>query len=338
LWGKAIGGSNSETGVNIRSTTDGGFIICGATSSFGSGDADAYLLHTHQNGNVIWARTYGGINEDGASMTRQTADNGFIFSGETQSYGVNGADLYLVKTDDMGNLVWSKTYGGQGNDYGNAVIQTTDGGYAVFGTTEDYTQGMVASYFVKTDGLGNTLCNTTDAGSLSDTASFNVTNLATVAVTGITTVSGTAAFAGPDSLVMENALKVTCSSENVVTNSGAVSSIVDSTLNTTIAQPYDSSFVSRAFVAASQQDMFKVFPNPGSGAEMNISIYSGQSEEILVTVYDAFGRESFSKVIVTADAGNNVFAVDPESKLAPGVYVITATSQDKHFSKKLIIK
>ncbi|MGZ4054838.1 MAG: T9SS type A sorting domain-containing protein [Bacteroidia bacterium] len=83
---------------------------------------------------------------------------------------------------------------------------------------------------------------------------------------------------------------------------------------------------------------FNVFPNPGNGDVLNVSFNTEKNEEVLVVVYDAAGRETYSKIIVSIDDGNNVFAIDPSGKLAPGIYFITATSQQNIYNKKLIVK
>lgn len=83
---------------------------------------------------------------------------------------------------------------------------------------------------------------------------------------------------------------------------------------------------------------FEIFPNPNDGNNINISMNTIQGDEVLVVVYDVNGKKSYSKVIVTEQNGENVYAIDPSSKLSSGMYLITATSQQKLYSKKLIIK
>ena len=81
------------------------------------------------------------------------------------------------------------------------------------------------------------------------------------------------------------------------------------------------------------------FPNPGnSGDEIKLKINAEQGEEILVVVFDAMGREAFSKIVVTERKGENVTALDPSGKLEPGIYFVTGTSDKNVDSKKLIIK
>lgn len=83
---------------------------------------------------------------------------------------------------------------------------------------------------------------------------------------------------------------------------------------------------------------FEIFPNPNEGENINISFNTIQGDEILVVVYDVNGKESYSKVIISQQDGENIYAIDPSSKLSSGMYLITATSQQKIYNKKLIIR
>ena len=89
---------------------------------------------------------------------------------------------------------------------------------------------------------------------------------------------------------------------------------------------------------ASSTFSFNLYPNPGTGENISLAINAGKGEEVLVVVYDVTGRETYSKVVITQETGENVFALDPSGKLASGIYLITATSQQSVFSKKLIIR
>ncbi|MFL5763290.1 MAG: T9SS type A sorting domain-containing protein [Bacteroidia bacterium] len=82
-----------------------------------------------------------------------------------------------------------------------------------------------------------------------------------------------------------------------------------------------------------------LFPNPSDGGEFNISLSGVPGQEVLVVVYDIAGKENYSKVIIPgSQTGDIVYAIDPEKRLAPGVYLITATSQDKFVNKKLVVR
>jgi hypothetical protein len=83
---------------------------------------------------------------------------------------------------------------------------------------------------------------------------------------------------------------------------------------------------------------FNVYPNPNSGDNVNIAITASQGQEVLVVVYDVTGKESYSKVIVTQASGENIYAIDPSGKLAAGIYMVTASSNQSIYSKKMIVK
>lgn len=83
---------------------------------------------------------------------------------------------------------------------------------------------------------------------------------------------------------------------------------------------------------------FNVYPNPSTGDEINLAITNTKNEDVLVVVTDVTGKESYSKILITEEEGESVFAFDLENKLAKGIYVITATSKQNIYSKKLIVK
>ena len=108
---------------------------------------------------TLWTRTYGGSENDFGRSVKQTEDGGYIIAGLTESYGAGSYDIYLIKTDSNGNEIWSQTYGGHDYDYGNSVLQTTDGGYVIVGYTLSFGAGGNDNnvYIIKTDANGDTL-------------------------------------------------------------------------------------------------------------------------------------------------------------------------------------
>ena len=161
LWHKTYGGDKGEDASSLEETFDGGYIIAGISSSFGSTGADFYLIKIDASGNLLWQRTYGGTGRDFARSVQQSLDGGFIIAGDTESFGVGGSDVYLVKTDGTGNFLWQKTFGGNRYDYGRSVQQTYDGGYIVAGEITTYEENSIYIYqniyLVKTDSVGNFL-------------------------------------------------------------------------------------------------------------------------------------------------------------------------------------
>lgn len=134
-WAKTFGGPGNEIGYCVRQTSDGGFIILGNTDTYVSGGPwDMYLVKTTSNGTFQWSKTFGGTGIEEGRSVQETSDGGFIITGNTTSVGMG--DIYLVKTTFNGTLQWTKTYGYlSGNDFGEAVKQTNDGGYIITGFT-----------------------------------------------------------------------------------------------------------------------------------------------------------------------------------------------------------
>ena len=128
---KTFGGSGRDIGNSVQQTSDGGYIIAGTTDSFGAGQDDVYLIKTNADGNKLWSKTFGGSDSDYANSVQQTTDGGYIIAGSTYQFG-RGNDVYLIKTDALGNELWSKTFHCV-EDFGRSVQQTTDGGYIITG-------------------------------------------------------------------------------------------------------------------------------------------------------------------------------------------------------------
>jgi predicted secreted protein len=167
-WNKTYGGPNDEIASAIMQTEDGGFVIAGMTSSFGAGGFDYWLVKTDSQGNMQWNKTYGGAQDDFAISVIKTSDSGYALAGWTNSFGAGGEDLWLVKTDSSGNMMWNRTYGGQFDDEAHALIQTGDGGYAIAGDTS-FANGNEDAWLVKTDSNGIMQWNQTYGGAKLDT-------------------------------------------------------------------------------------------------------------------------------------------------------------------------
>jgi len=147
MWQHTYGGSNWETLSMIRQTSDGGYIAIGQSSSadgditFNHGAEDIWVLKLSATGAIQWQKSYGGSAEEDGCAIRQTADGGYIMSGNTKSNdgdmsGNHGnMDVWAMKVDDTGAIAWQHCYGGSGlelngsHDYAGNITPTADGGY-----------------------------------------------------------------------------------------------------------------------------------------------------------------------------------------------------------------
>jgi uncharacterized repeat protein (TIGR01451 family) len=142
LWQKCIGGSGNDTAYSIITASDGYYVAGTTTSGNGqvtgnAGNADAWLIKLDPDGNLVWQKTFGGTNNDVFRKLQLTADGGLIAVGYTWSNDgiVNGnhgnADIWVVKCDITGNLLWQKCYGGSNEDKGSDIKPVEDGGYVI---------------------------------------------------------------------------------------------------------------------------------------------------------------------------------------------------------------
>jgi hypothetical protein len=152
LWTRTYGGAEWDVAYSVEQTSDGGYILTGETVSFGPAWEDVWLLKTDPNGDTLWTRVYGGGDWDGGYCVRQTADGGYLVTGGTWSFGAGDGDFYVLKTDPNGDTTWTRTYGGNQDDYGWCGQQTADGAYILVGETSSFGSGNSDMYLLKIAG------------------------------------------------------------------------------------------------------------------------------------------------------------------------------------------
>lgn len=171
LWTRTFNGnlSESDAAYSVQQTSDGGFIIAGYTDSYLDPNfvlrSDLWLIRTDESGNALWTRNYGGSEYEIGRSVQQTADGGFVVVGETRSFGAGSADVWLIRTDDSGNILWTKTFGDTDFETGHLIQQTTDGGFIIVGYTSISGAPYGDALLIRTDSLGVTLWTKTFGGS-----------------------------------------------------------------------------------------------------------------------------------------------------------------------------
>lgn len=184
LWQKTYGGSGDDYLSSAVQTTDGGFIIGGASSSGISGDKtedsrgeeDYWVLKLDPNGNIEWQKTYGGDLTDKLNSIVETNDDGYLLSGNSES-SISGdrsvvqkgiSDIWLIKINDSGAIVWQ-------NSYGIALVQderglekTSDGGF-IISSSANFLDGRNQPFWIlKIDAFGNQVWDRTIRGDKQD--------------------------------------------------------------------------------------------------------------------------------------------------------------------------
>jgi uncharacterized delta-60 repeat protein len=184
-WNKTYGGSGSEQGISIQTTSDNGYIIVGFTESDNidiedgnNGGKDIWVLKLNADGSKDWDKTFGGSGDDLANSVQTTSDNGYIITGYTKSNnfdvedGNNGdMDIWVLKLNADGSKAWDKTFGGSGEDQANSIQTTSDNGYIVTGYTssdsmdiEDGNNGTIDVWVLKLNADGSKAWDKTFGG------------------------------------------------------------------------------------------------------------------------------------------------------------------------------
>ena len=168
LWARAYGGVDLDFGRSILISSEGNFIIAGGTESTPTGDSDLWLLRVDENGDTLRTRRYGGDGHDGAWWVAQVHDGGFIAAGYNFSDSDKNGDVFLVRTDENFDSLWTKTYGGTDRDQGVAVVESDDSAFVVLGFTYETASGLRDAWLFKVDGNGDLIWSKTYGGSATE--------------------------------------------------------------------------------------------------------------------------------------------------------------------------
>lgn len=191
-WNKTFGNPLLTTiGQKMVQSNDLGYAICGYANLNINASYDLFLIKTDSSGNPQWNKTYGGANEELGRAVIKTNDGGYALAGYTETNSSGARDAWLIKTDSNGNIQWNQTLGGTGSDVANSLVGTSDGGYAIAGTTDSF--GPTRAFFlVKVDIYGPnpapTFNLTTDSTSVTLGQSIRLTGTLSLPKSGSVTL------------------------------------------------------------------------------------------------------------------------------------------------------
>jgi len=164
-WLKSYGGAQEDTAIHVEPISDGGYVLAAATDSFGPEEMNAWILKLDAAGEIEWQRVFGGADYDqGGPVIETPAPNpGILVAGYTASFG-NGGDVWLLKLDHSGEVLWERTYGGGGTETAFAMVLMPDGGVAVGAWTESFGAGGWDYWILRLDASGGILWQKTWGG------------------------------------------------------------------------------------------------------------------------------------------------------------------------------
>nr|MBP9082287.1 hypothetical protein [Bacteroidia bacterium] len=149
LWTQSYYFQGLMNGYQMCHTSDDGFAITGIFQTGGQATSEMLLLKTDASGNLQWSRYFGTSAQDEARSIVQTADGGYIITGITIPSGSLSYDVLVIRTDQSGTLLWSKSIGGASMDWGFKALNTPDGGCVIGGISNSFGSVFYDFYLIK---------------------------------------------------------------------------------------------------------------------------------------------------------------------------------------------
>lgn len=338
-WTKIFDGASYLGQSSTQQTTDGGYIITGSAVISGSGDEDFYLIKTDTIGNLVWAKTYGGANNDVSWFGGQTIDGGYIIAGQTESFGLGNFDVYLIKTDSIGDTLWTKTLGTTDFEAAYCIYQTPDSGYIISGKNNS------KGYLLKTDASGNPLwskrydafyndfansvCATSDGGYIVAGYGFYPSSSEVYLIktdslgnSGCNQINITTIATSPPTQVITPFVTVTSGGSfftpSIIVGSGGIDTTLCATLGIHSA-------------IQNSQSGISIFPNPSSSnfiISFERTILKGQVEILNILGENVFLNNIFSESKKEINLKN----------ISSGIYFVKVFDGEKSYCKKIIVE
>ncbi|MEO5572464.1 MAG: T9SS type A sorting domain-containing protein [Bacteroidia bacterium] len=365
LWTRIIGDTlYYDAATNLVANNDGGCTISGRVTSYGEGYRDVMLSRLDANGNIIWFHTYGGLYvEEGMAVTH-TDDNGYVITGGTETFSSNGYfDVYMMRIDSVGDIVWSKTYGGDKIEATYCIVPADDGGFVVTGFTDSWAYLHLRTgnplsilgddsshvFLMKVNAFGDTVWARAIGGTTQDEAYA----LINAADGGYIVGAYSSSFSGTDSL---DAFIIHTDS---LGNSGCHSYPVSPDIGNpaTIQNNYNPGFTSGLVITnpptiqdsvtflesdpcfgvsveenKTVHDAVSIFPNPFRTSAV-ILLPENWKTPVNVTIYDVPGKKIRSENVLLS--GNEIKI--ERKNLPEGIYFIEIRTSEKYIARIKIL-
>jgi hypothetical protein len=300
LWTNIIGGPGWDEGMDLIES-NGGYVICGGESSAGSGSYDLMLMKTNLNGNLLWAKCYGGANVEDSYHIEEVPSGGYVAAGYTETFGpgnsrgTDSSNAFVVRTDFNGDTMWAMSYGGLLKEECFSIVNTSDNGFAFCGYTESFGDSGQA-YIFKTDSTGFSGCNERSAHpDVFNNLGFVQTHQATPFSRGFTVATPSTTVTAPpifEQIICSNPLTIEEQNKNL---------------------------------------SISVFPNPTSG-NINLQLNGENKNELKISIYNAEGECVYSAEKIV---GNNIEIAN--ANLSDGIYFIRVSSGNEETNLKVVI-
>jgi hypothetical protein len=325
VWARAHGGDDFDRGNAVVRADDGGFVVLGETRSSGAGDWDMVLLKVDADGNELWSRTFGGPAQERGNAIQGTAGGGYILVGSTKSFGAGGSDLYVIETDDLGNEVWSQTYGSELDEEGYDVRRTSDGGLFILAQVTQgarlYTDQNPDVFLLRTDGAGNEIWsqvweeeNVAGGHVLLPTSDGNYI------------IAGITSSAGSESDIDFLFLKIDADGNLVWDGSISDANAID--YGTDVIETPDGGYVITGMFSGGGHGAIPLIKTDGSGQVLwTRNLVEGQGDKVGMRVFAAPGggyvivgstneyRRAFETVLIKTDGEGSTVAFSPDGSL-----------------------
>lgn len=335
LWAKSAGGSSNEQGNGIATDASGNVyltgnytssgITFGTTSFTNGGGIDYFTVKYNSSGAVVWAKTASGASNEGGNGLKLDANNNPIivgtFNSSTLTFGTTALsvhgydDIFIIKYDSSGNVLWAKNAGGLGNDIGNAICVDGSGNSHITGYFSSATIVFGSTTLTNLGGAGGS-SGTNDIFIAEYDASGNVLN------------AGSVSGSGND---QGNAIAVDGSGNSHITGFYASSSIAFGTTPILTNAGGNDLFVAKTGTSTAirgienQNGSIIVYPNPANSL---LQIVSSSEEANLLQITDILGNEVMHTIMQRGKASIDV------SSLVNGVYFIRTNQGIQKFIKQ----